>query len=302
MSKRSAPATRANPYERVTATIIDRLEAGTVPWRQPWRNIAGGNVPRNATTDRPYSGINRIVTSIAGYADPRWLTYKQAQATGGNVRRGEHGTPIVLWKPTDPREDDERARFRGFYRSFTVFNVEQLEGVTLPALDVDDGEAFEPLAVAEAIIAAYHGPTLDHEGGSRAYYVPAADAVHLPARSAFVDADAYYTTAFHELAHSTGHRSRLDRDGYRESAPFGSPVYSREELVAELGAAFLCQSAGIDGTTVERSASYVASWLGVLRGDRRMVVTAASHAQRAADLILGSEVATSQPQPLAVAA
>ena len=294
--------TRPTPYERVTATIIDRLEAGTVPWAQPWRNVAGGNVPRNATTDRPYSGINRIVTSIAGHADPRWATYRQAQQLGGNVRRGEHGTPIVIWKPSDPREGDEPTRRRGFYGSYTIFNVAQCEGLGLPALDVDDGEAFEPLAVAEAIIAGFDGPTLDHGGGSRAYYSPRADAVHLPARSAFVDADAYYSTAFHELTHSTGHRSRLDREGFDKSAPFGSPVYSREELVAELGAAFLCQSAGIDGTTVERSASYVASWLGVLRGDRRMVVTAASHAQRAADLILGSEVATSQPQPLAVAA
>ncbi len=302
MSKRSAPATRVNPYERVTASIIERLEAGVVPWRQPWRNVAGGNVPRNALTARPYSGINRIVTSIAGYGDPRWLTYKQAQGLGGNVRRGQHGTPIVIWKPLDPREDDESTRYRGFYGNYTVFNVAQCSGLGLSALDVDDGQGFEPLAVAEAVLDGYDGPTLDHEGGSRAYYSPSADAVHLPARSAFVDADAYYTTAFHELAHSTGHRSRLARESSAEAAPFGSPVYSREELVAEFTAAFLSQHAGIDGTTVERSASYVAAWLGVLKADRRMAVTAASHAQRAADLILGRDAATQPSAALAVAA
>lgn len=301
MSKRNAAASRANPYERVTATIIERLEAGVVPWRQPWRNVAGGNVPRNALTARPYSGINRIVTSISGYADPRWLTYRQAQATGGNVRRGERGTPIVVWRPAERREDDESTRRRGFYGNYTVFNVEQCDGLAL-AEPVDDGEAFEPLAVAEAIIAGFDGPTLDHDGGSRAYYVPRTDAVHLPLRAAFVGVDAYYETAFHELTHSTGHPSRLDRDGFNASAPFGSPLYSREELVAEFGAAFLCQSAGIDGTTIERSASYVASWLGVLKGDRRMAVSAASLAQRAADLILGVAAAQPSAQPLAVAA
>jgi antirestriction protein ArdC len=179
MSKRSAAATGANPYERVTATIIERLEAGVVPWRQPWRNVAGGNIPRNALTSRPYSGINRIVTSISGYGDPRWLTYKQARSVGGHVRRGEHGTPILYWNVAEHERDDGETVRRGFARVYTLFNVAQCEALKLP-----EERAGEPRhvyhPVAAEIIDGYDGPTFDHEGGSRAYYVPKRDAVHLP--------------------------------------------------------------------------------------------------------------------------
>lgn len=291
-TRRRPVAARRDPYAEVTARIIAALERGTVPWRHPWR--ARGL--RNAVSHRPYRGINLLLLSLvsmeAGYDDARWLTYRQAEQLGGHVRRGEHGTRVVFWKwpardeERDGDPDDER---RGpafpLMRLYTVFNVAQCERLSL--LDPESGGEFDPLKRAEAIVSGYaDGPHVFHDAEA-AYYVPSRDEVHLPPRSAFRDADGYYATLFHELAHSTGHPSRLDREGYQESAPFGSPVYSREELVAEFAAAFLCQQSGVDASRLDQSAAYIASWLRALEDDRRLAVAAAGQAQRAVDHILG---------------
>jgi len=291
-TRRRPGAAGRHTYAEVTARIIAALERGTVPWRHPWR--ARGL--RNAVSHRPYRGINLLVLSLVsmevGYDDARWLTYRQAEQLGGHVRRGQHGTRVVFWKwPAREEEreagpDDER---RGdafpLMRLYTVFNVAQCEGLPLP--DARAGEEFDALERAEAIVSGYaSGPDVLHDAEA-AYYVPSRDEVHLPPRGAFRDADGYYATLFHELAHSTGHRSRLEREGYQESAPFGSPVYSREELVAEFAAAFLCQEAGIDASRLDQSAAYIASWLRALKDDRRLAVAAAGQAQRAVDHILG---------------
>lgn len=291
-TRRKLVAARRDPYAEVTARIIAALERGTVPWRHPWR--ARGL--RNAVSHRPYRGINLLVLSLvsmeAGYDDARWLTFRQAEQLGGHVRRGQHGTRVVFWKwPAREEEreagpDDER---RGdafpLMRLYTVFNVAQCEGLALP--DAEAGEEFDPLEQAEAIVSGYAGgPEILHDAEA-AYYVPVQDQVHLPPRGAFRDVDGYYATLFHELAHSTGHPSRLDREGYQESAAFGSAVYSREELVAEFAAAFLCQEAGVDAARLDQSAAYIASWLRALEDDRRLAVAAAGQAQRAVDHILG---------------
>ncbi len=275
-------------YGEITGRIIAALERGTVPWRTPWR--ARGH--RNARTDRPYRGINTVVLQLAalerGWNDPRWLTYRQARAAGGHVRRGEHGTRVVLWKWIEKKDspDPERPEHYPLLRLFTVFNVGQCEGVRLPARK-EAGDCFDPLERAEAVIAGYaNGPSI-HEGAESAYYVPERDEVHLPPRDAFADAHGYYATLFHELAHSTGHPRRLGREGYRTAARFGSERYSQEELVAEFAAAFLGSEAGIDPSRVEQSASYIASWLKTLEDDRRLAVVAAAQAQRAADHVLG---------------
>ena len=298
-TRRKPVAARRDPYAEVTARIIAALERGTVPWRHPWR--ARGL--RNAVSHRPYRGINLLVLSLtsmeAGYDDARWLTYRQAEQLGGHVRRGQHGTRVVFWKwpaREEEREDgpDDERRGDAFplMRLYTLFNVAQCEGLALP--DAEAGEEFDTQERAEAIVAGYpDGPDVLHDAEA-AYYVPSRDEVHLPPRGAFRDADGYYATLFHELAHSTGHRSRLDREGYQESAPFGSPVYSREELVAEFAAAFLCQEAGIDASRLDQSAAYIASWLRALQDDRRLAVAAAGQAQRAVDHILGRD-----PQPAA---
>ena len=274
-------------YQEITDRIIAALERGTVPWRTPWR--ARGH--RNARSQRPYRGVNTLVLQTAalerGWSDPRWLTYRQARAAGGHVRRGEHGTRVVLWKWIEKPDPDEPEQVKRFplIRLYSVFNVAQCEGVKLPRPQAE--ECCDPLERAEAVVTGYRdGPAVHHDSES-AYYVPERDEVHLPERESFADAHGYYATLFHELAHSTGHPSRLAREGYRTAARFGSERYSQEELVAEFAAAFLGSEAGIDPSRVEQSAAYIASWLRVLDDDRRLVVVAAGQGQRASDHILG---------------
>jgi len=277
---------RPDPYAEVTARITAALEAGTVPWRHPW--LARGH--RNAISNRPYRGINLLLLGLLalqqGYTDPRWLTYRQAASLGGHVRRGERGTGIVLWKPIERRDavDGEVIDTFPLMRFYTVFNASQCDGVELP--EAEAATEFDPVVRAEAVVAGYTGgPPVLHDAEA-AYYVPSKDEVHLPSRTAFRDADGYYATLFHEAIHSTGHPTRLNRDGYQTAAVFGSPVYAREELVAEFGSAFLCHEAGIDASRLDQSAAYIASWLKALQDDRRLAVVAAGLAQRAVDRIL----------------
>ncbi len=288
---------RADPYREITGRITRALERGTVPWRTPWH--ARGH--RNARSRRPYRGINTLVLQTAalerGWSDPRWLTYRQAEASGGHVLRGEHGTRVVLWKWIEKRdpEDPEQVQRFPLIRLYSVFNVAQCEGVRLPRGEARD--CFDPLERAEAVISGYRdGPTVHHDADG-AYYVPERDEVHLPERESFADAHGYYATLFHELAHSTGHPRRLAREGYRTAARFGSERYSQEELVAEFAAAFLGSEAGIDPSRVEQSAAYIASWLRVLDDDRRLVVVAAAQGQRAADHILGRSPGAPEEPP-----
>lgn len=280
---------RRDAYAAVTDRIIDALDRGTVPWRRPWR--ARGS--RNAFTGRPYRGINLLLLGLTaiecGFDDPRWLTYRQADVNGGHVRRGEQGTQVVLWKWIERNDPDAEGveRHYALLRLFTVFNVAQCDGLALTAWE--ETAPADPLAAAEAIVAGYtDSPPVLHDADF-AYYVPARDEVHLPPRAAFHPAQGYYATLFHELSHSTGHPHRLNREGYQTAARFGSETYSREELVAEFAAAFLGHEAGIDPSSVDQSAAYIASWLRALRDDRRLVVVAAAQAQRAADHILGRD-------------
>ncbi|MEX1023200.1 MAG: zincin-like metallopeptidase domain-containing protein [Dehalococcoidia bacterium] len=299
---RKATTARPDTYAAITDRIIAALDQGTVPWRQPWRSRG----LRNAISGRSYRGINLLLLGLTalegGFDDPRWLTYRQAQAKGGHVRRGERGTQIVLWKWIDRSDADtgETQQHYPLLRLFTVFNITQCDDVALPAYD--EGGSQDPLAEADAIVAGYAGgPPVVHDADS-AYYIPSRDEVHLPPRESFRDVQGYYATLFHELAHSTGHQSRLNREGYQSAARFGSEMYSREELVAEFTAAFLGQEAGTDPSRVEQSVAYIASWLKALRDDRRLVVIAAGQAQRAADHILGrgpevAEVAAADEDP-----
>lgn len=291
-------ANRPSIYQTVTDRMIARLQAGVIPWEKPWQRPrdAGGPFPRNFCTGQPYRGINVLLLWSSPYNSPFWLTFKQAQRWKGSVRKGEHGTPIVFYKqlPEDAKkaEDttgkDERVPF--VLCHYTVFNVEQCDGLPLaelsqpaiaPEIDGDD--------LCESIVTGWESrPTLHLNSPTeyRAYYRPSTDSVHMPARSRFVDAPHYYSTLFHELIHSTGHESRLNRAwGDR----FGDELYSKEELVAEMGAAFLCAIAGIANERTDRnSAAYIQNWISVFEEDSRLIVHAAAKAQRAVDLILGS--------------
>ena len=283
------PAT--NVYAEVTDRIIAELEAGRLPWVQPWGECgAEVGMPCNAGTGRRYSGVNVLTLWVAamrgGYSSQRWLTYRQAQAWGGNVRKGEIGTGVCYadrFTPKDQGEgerDGEEARQIAFLKRFTVFNVDQCEGlgpdlVAAPVALAED----QIVPVADDLIAA---SGVDFRvGGLEAFYLPAEDLVVVPPRRAYFDEINAYRTWLHELVHATGHASRLGRD---LTNPFGSAGYAREELIAEMGSAFLCASLGIVPTV--RHADYIGSWLEVLRDDSRAIFRAASAASKAADWLL----------------
>jgi antirestriction protein ArdC len=278
-----------NVYDIITERILKKLEEGTVPWRKPWQGGDAG-IPRNVQTGYPYRGINVFLLAAAGYASPYWLTFRQAKRRGGNVRKGEHGTPVIFWKRRDPEDGDdsgEDQRAVPVLRYYLAFNIEQCDGVSIPVTSLAPQRAFSPLARCEEILERMpDAPRIEH-GRTHAAYLPARDTVILPARSAFESEAAYYATLFHELAHATGHARRLARPAVMDTASFGSHAYSKEELIAEMGAAFLCGHAGIEAATLESAASYIDGWIRILRGDGRLVIQAATHAQRAADFILG---------------
>jgi len=292
--KAGARRDRTNLYSEITDKIIAELEAGRVPWVQPWGTAAAKAplaMPKNASTGRTYSGINVLLLWGAvverGFAGQSWLTFRQALSLGGNVRKGERGTTVVYADRFVPEDEKKRAAETGddpqaipFLKRFTVFNVEQCEnlpnGIAASAPPVPAG-LIEPRV--EALIQA---TGIDFRiGGDRAYYVPAHDYVQVPPPQAYFEPVNWHRTALHELGHATGHASRLGRDF---SGSFGSKKYAFEELIAEINAAFCCASLGIVPTV--RHADYIGSWLEVLREDNRAIVRAASQASKAADWLL----------------
>jgi antirestriction protein ArdC len=275
-------AQRQSVYEIITGQILAELEKGVVPWRKPWRTLP----PANLVSKKPYRGINTFLLALRGYGSQYWLTYRQAQALGGNVRRGEHGAKIVFWKfneyETETADGETENRTSAFLRYYTVFNLEQTEGLkALLALP-----PARPIESAEAIIAGMPNPPA-YQQGFLACYSPSNDTVTMPAPSAFSSRAEYYSTMFHELTHSTGHAKRLAREGFDRPVEFASESYSREELVAEMGSAMLCGVAGIEQNTLTNSAAYLKSWISRLKSDSRLVISAASAAQKAADYIRG---------------
>lgn len=277
-------------YEVIADRIISALNKGEVPWRKPW-SLKPGMKPQSVS-GRAYTGINVVILALSGYSDPRWLTYRKALELGGHVKKGEKSTPVVLWKPVEREVDNDDIETQTFWllRCYSVFNIGQCEGLELPPLDTP--QECDPIQAAEEIIAEMpNRPCIKHDGCDRAYYIPSKDEVHLPFTWDFDSMEEYYSTAFHELAHSTGHNSRLDRHEMESGlAPFGSPTYSREELVAEFCAAFLCNESGIENT-IENSAAYIQSWAKVLDKDNRLVVVAASQGQKAANYVLNRQAA-----------
>lgn len=294
---------RTNLYDEVTARIIAELEAGRLPWVQPWGHPDGDGsaispgLPRNALTARRYSGVNVLILWGAvieqGYPSHGWLTFKQALEAGGCVRKGERGTTVVYADRFTPEAEKVRAVETGsdaksipFLKRFTVFNVAQCEGLR-PGLAPDPAPLPERqiVPVAEEVIAA--SGIEFRVGGNRAYYVPAQDYVQVPPQPAFFEQINYYRTCLHELCHGSGHPSRLNRNLVTS---FGSKDYAREELIAEMGSAFLCAALGIVPTV--RHADYLGSWLEVLREDSRAIFRAASAASKAADWLLARHAET----------
>jgi antirestriction protein ArdC len=285
----------ANTYDSITERIIQHLESGVAPWHKPWLSYGGqATAPRNLISQKPYRGINALLTLVSPYSSPFWLTYKQAAGIGGHVNAGEKSTPIVFWKfgkeeQAEPDGEITTTKTWAMCRLYHVFNYEQC---TIPGLKLDltpttPDKTFNPIPICEQVVANFAGkPPINH-AGDKAFYTPSRDAVTMPARESFDGAEEYYNTLFHELTHSTGHSSRLDREGVNAMHFFGDSVYSREELIAEMGAAFLSGHCGIENKTLNNSASYLQSWIKALRSDSKLVIVAAGAAQKAADLILG---------------
>jgi antirestriction protein ArdC len=292
--KAHAGVGRANLYDEITDKIIAELEAGCLPWVQPWGTAAARAplaMPRNAETHRQYSGINVLILWGAviekGFTGQSWLTFRQALSLGGHVRKGERGTMVVYADRFIPAEEKRRANEKGekaqpihFLKRFTVFNSDQCDGLPgeiATAAPPPPPGLIEPRV--EALIAAT-GVDL-RVGGNRAFYAPAEDYVQVPPPQAFFEPINWHRTALHELGHASGHASRLNRD---LSGAFGTKKYAFEELIAELSAAFSCASLGITPTV--RHADYIGSWLEVLREDNRAIVRAASQASKASDFLL----------------
>lgn len=285
-------------HQIITDRIIELLKKGTVPWQQPWHG--GDQLPRNLVSKKPYRGVNVFLLHSMSYQSPFWLTYKQAEELGGNVKHGEHATPVVFWKRLEVTEDDGTKKQIPMLRYYSVFNALQCEGIEkhLPQLPTATTK-HDPIPEAQAVVDAMpKRPDIRH-GQGKAYYSPALDYVGMPAKETFNSPEGYYDTLFHELTHSTGHESRLARKGVSGTegtwGSFGSNLYAKEELVAEMGAAFLCGHVGIVDRTIDNSAAYIASWLQRLSDDPKLVVNAAAQAQKASDFILGIEHTTETP-------
>jgi antirestriction protein ArdC len=280
-------------YQIVTDEIIKKLEAGHVPWRKPWKTFGA---PRNLISGKPYRGINAFLLSCSPFSSPFWLTFRQADGLGGHVRKGEHSSIAVFWKEWETEKQTDTGETVEvkipILRYYRVFNSEQCEGIDhkrlaeLQALE-SAGNAFNPIEQAEAVMHRMPNPPHVTEAESRAFYRPSTDTVNLPKRGLFDSPEEYYATAFHELSHSTGHASRLNRKGITEHHFFGDADYGQEELVAEMASAFLCGECRISQPVIDNQAAYIGGWLRTIRKDAKLVVVAASQGQKAADYILG---------------
>lgn len=294
-TRHNQEAPRADVYTRVTDRIVADLEKGVRTWLKPWSaEHATDRLPslplRSCGTT--YRGVNVLLlwgeAMDKGYTAPQWMTYKQAEALNAHVRKGEHGALVVYadrFNKTEANDKGEEVEHSiPFMKGYAVFNVEQIEGLPAhyytPTAPRDDSRALELIEEAEEFFSTT-GATFRH-GGNRAFYAPAADFIQLPPADAFRDAESYAATKAHELIHWTGNSARMAREFGKR---FGDQAYAFEELVAELGSAFLCADLGITPETRADHAAYLAHWLEVLKGDKRAIFTAAAHAQRAADFL-----------------
>ena len=275
-----------NVYEMVTERIIKQLEQGTIPWQKPWTGVRSGAF--NRVSKKPYSLINQAILEKPG----EYATFKQWKDLGGHIKKGAKAEMVVFWKIIDVEEKNDKGEIEKkklpLLRYYNVFHISQVEGVE-PLKEKLNTE-IEPIEEADRIIKEY----VDREHitfkeciSDKAFYRPMTDTVVVPLKEQFKNTNSFYQVAFHEITHSTGAQKRLDRD-IKELAPFGSEIYSKEELVAELGSAFLINHLGIETEgTFQNSASYIESWLQVLRNDNKFVVSALSKAEKAVNYILG---------------
>ncbi|MEI7306171.1 ArdC family protein [Pectobacterium atrosepticum] len=278
-SKTKFSKTKTDIYQTVTNNIIAALEAGVKPWSCPWKRVPGmSGLPSNFATGIAYSGMNIMLlwssASEQGFGDSRWMTYKQAQAVGGQVRKGEHGTTAIFYTTLEKENEDGEIDTIPMLKTFTVFNIEQIDDLSLTTETVSSEATFDPLPEAENLFQKSGANII--EKGQNAFFRPSTDEVWLPERHLFSDAANFYATGLHELVHWSGGKGRLNRE---IKGKFGSEDYAFEELIAELGSAFLMADLGIVGEVQHES--YIASWLKALENDKRYIFKAASAASKA---------------------
>lgn len=277
--------TKANVYEMVTERIIAELEKGVIPWKKPWTGARSGAF--NRISKKPYSIINQILLKHAG----EYATFKQWSELGGHIRKGEKSEMVVFWKIFEKEETNEETGEKEvkkipMLRYYNVFHISQVEGVeplVMPFAEV------EPIEEADKIITEYverEHITFDECASNEAFYSPSRDRVVVPMKEQYTNINEYYSTTFHELTHSTGHKNRLDRLHTGADAAFGSETYSKEELVAEIGSASIMNLLGIETPqTFKNSAAYIKNWLSVLKNDNKFIVSASSKAEKAVNYI-----------------
>ena len=280
-------------FREVTDRIIHELDKGIIPWEKPWTGTRSGAYSR--ATGKPYSLLNQMLLGMPG----EYLTFYQCSQEGGSVRKGEKACFVVFWKFIEEEKFNDKGEKEKvtvpFLRYYNVFHVDQCEGIKAKH-QPEDLRPVDPVAEAETVIADYlrrSGCSLSHSRQDEAFYRPLTDSIHLPLREQFKSGGEYYATLFHEAAHSTGHPSRLNR--LDKTASFGSDIYSREELVAEIGAAASIHELGMETPkTFRNNAAYIQSWLSALKDDKRLIVSAAGKAEKAVSLIFGREAAAQQ--------
>ncbi len=283
MDSQNSISTKLDVYEIVTNRIIDLLEAGTVPWQKPWTD---SGVPMNLMSKRPYRGINLWLLLSLNYEQNLFLTWDQLKKIGGSVNKDEHGHVVVFWKSIK-KEEEKESKAVPMLRYYKVFNIAQCRDIPKNLIPELVNLASDPILEAEAVVNCMPDSPLLIFKGKEAYYDVSKDHVVLPQLKSFKTSEAYYSTLFHELVHSTGAEKRLGRKSITEIAEFGSEPYSIEELIAELGAGYLNSYTGIIDKGIENSVAYLQGWLAKLKNDKRFIISASGQAQKAVDFILG---------------
>ena len=273
----------------VTNLIVERLEAGVIPWQMPWKS--GGAIPRNLVSKKGYRGFNFWYLLSFGFERPFFLTFNQVKMLGGSVKKGSKSYQVVFWKLLDMENKDGTKEQIPMLRYYRVFHIDDVEGIAedkIPATGNHDHD-FNPIEACEKLVTNWKDAPTIRYGQTRAAYAPYCDEILMPDPKTFFEDEKFYSVLFHEMTHSTGHRKRLNRHEKFKDHQFGSRDYSQEELVAEMGAAYLCGLCGIENKTIDNSAAYIQNWLGKLKSDNKFIIQVSSHAQKAVDYILENQ-------------
>jgi antirestriction protein ArdC len=282
-------------YETVTNLIVERLEAGVVPWHMPWKTAS--DIPRNLVSKKPYRGFNFWYLLSFGFERPYFLTFKQFQDLGASVKKGSKSFMVVFWKMVEYEKDDETKEIP-MLRYYRVFHIDDVEGLSedkIPEVSTSEND-FDPNALCDELIEFWYDSPKIRLNRNKACYIPSLDEIYMPNPKSFVSSEAYFSTLYHEACHATGHKNRLNRHERFSNLDF-KERYSIEELVAEMGAAYLCGICGIENATIDNSAAYIQGWLKKLKSDKKFIVMASGMAQKAVDYIL--EHQDSNPKPVA---